>query len=101
LCDDVELVLVRCEKQPYRYAIGKSHLGFEPVDKGDNVRVLKLLQHLQLVIDHALISADVLLEDNLDRNLLAILGLSLTDDTVSTCTERTPELVQGSVRRMS
>ena len=63
------------------------------------MRVLKLLQHLQLIVDHALVAANILLENDLDRNLGTILGLSLTDDTVCTRTERTSELVQGPERR--
>lgn len=44
----------RCSK-------GGTHLGLEPIHKGDNVRVLELLQHLELIVDHALIPADILL----------------------------------------
>jgi hypothetical protein len=62
------------------------------------VRVLKLLQHLQLVVDHALIAADILLQDNLDRNLLAITRLCLPDDTVCACTECTAEFIEGPER---
>jgi hypothetical protein len=71
-----------------------THLGLEPIHKGDNVRVLELLQHLQLVVDHALIPADILLQDNLDRNFLAITGFRLAHNSVCTCTERTAELVK-------
>lgn len=64
------------------------------------MRVLKLLQHLQLIVDHALIATNVLLENDLDRNLGTIMGLSLTDDTVCTRAERTSELVQGPEERI-
>jgi hypothetical protein len=98
LCDNVEFVLVHCQIRSCQVA-REAHLGLEPVDKRDNVRVLKLLQHLQLVVDHALVAADVLLENNLDRNLLAILGLGLTNDTICACTECASEPVQGPVGR--
>lgn len=64
------------------------------------MRVLKLLQHFQLVVDHALVSADILLEDNLDRNLLAVLGLGLTDDAICARTECASKPVQGPVGRI-
>ena len=49
--------------------------------KLDNVRVLHALQHLQLVVDHLLVSADILLQDNLDGDL-ALGTVSLPDNTV-------------------
>lgn len=63
------------------------------------MRVLKLLQHFQLVVDHALVSADILLENDFDCNLSTILGFSLTDDTVCSRTERTSKSVRGPERR--
>lgn len=50
------------------------------------MRVLELLQHLQLVIDHAFIAADIFLEDNLDCNLIASSRLGLADNSVCTST---------------
>lgn len=47
----------------------------------DNVRVFHALQHLQLVVDHLLVSADILLEDNLDGDL-ALGTVGLPDNTV-------------------
>lgn len=62
------------------------------------MRVLELLQHLQFIVDHTLISTDVLLQDNLDRNLLAIGCFRLPDDTVCACAERATEFVEGPRR---
>jgi hypothetical protein len=43
----------------------------------DNVGVFHALQHLQLIVDHLLVSADILLQDNLDGDLaLRAVGLS-------------------------
>lgn len=62
------------------------------------MRVLELLQHLQLIVDHALIPADILLQDNLDRNLLAITSFCLPHNSVCASTERTAEFVKGPRR---
>jgi hypothetical protein len=50
------------------------------------VGVLERLQHLKFIIDHSLISAHVLLENNLDGNFLTIVGLCLTNNAVCTST---------------
>ena len=54
---------------------------FEPVVELDNMRVLHPLQHLQLVVDHLLVSANILLQDDLDGDL-AFGAVSFPDDTI-------------------
>jgi hypothetical protein len=49
--------------------------------KLDNVRVLHALQHLQLVVDHLLVAAHILLQDDLDSDL-ALGAVCFPDDTV-------------------
>lgn len=56
--------------------------------------VLDALQHLQLVRDHALVTLDIFLEDNLDRDFLAI-DLGLSNDTVCACAQGAAESVGG------
>ena len=58
----------------------------------DNVRVLHALQHLQLVVDHLLVPADVLLEDDLDGDL-ALGAVGLADDAIGSGTQRLSEAV--------
>jgi hypothetical protein len=58
----------------------------------DNVRVLHALQHLQLVVHHLLVAADVLLQNNLDGNL-ALGAVSLADDSIRAGTQRLSEAV--------
>lgn len=54
--------------------------------------VLDTLQHLQLVIHHALISLDILLEDDLDCDFLAT-DFGFADNTVRPCTQSASEFV--------
>jgi hypothetical protein len=58
----------------------------------DNVRVLHALQHLQLVIDHLLVPADILLQDDLDGDL-ALGAVSLSYDSISASTQCLSEAV--------
>ena len=51
----------------------------------DNVGVLHLLQHFQLVVYHLLVTADILLQDDLDGDL-AIWAVGLADDTIGSST---------------
>lgn len=57
----------------------------KPVMELDNVWVLHLLQHFQLVVDHLLVTADILLQDDLDGDL-AIWAVGLADDAIGTST---------------
>ena len=59
------------------------------------MRVFELLQHLQLIIDHALIPTHIFLQDDLNCDLLTIVCLCLADDTVCARTKGATELVQG------
>lgn len=71
--------------------------GLEPVDKLDNVGVLEALQHVQLVVDHALIALDVLLQDDLDGDL-ASRAVGLADDAIRAGTQGSAESVLGPRR---
>jgi hypothetical protein len=56
------------------------------------MRVLQSLQHRKLVIDHLLVTLDVLLQDDLDGNL-ASRAVGLTNDSIGTSTEGASELI--------
>lgn len=58
------------------------------------MRVFELLQHLQLVVNHALIAPDIFLQDNLDCNLLAVIRFRLPHNTVCACAEGVTESVE-------
>lgn len=45
------------------------------------MRVLHALQHLQLVVDHLLVSTNILLQDDLNGDL-ALGAVGLSDDTI-------------------
>lgn len=62
----------------------------------DDVWVLHLLQHFQLIVDHLLVATNVLLQDDLDCNF-AIWAIGLTNDTVRSSTQCLPELVARPV----
>jgi hypothetical protein len=51
--------------------------------KLDNVRVLHALKHFQFVVDHLFIAFDVLLQDDLDRDL-ALRTVGLAHDSIGT-----------------
>lgn len=59
------------------------------------MRVLHALQHLQLVVDHLLVSANILLQDDLDSHL-ALGAVGFPDDTIGTRTQCLPEAVSRS-----
>ena len=63
--------------------------------EADNVRVLQALKHLQLIVDHLLIALDVLLQDNLHRDL-ALRAIGLADNAVCARTKGPAEAVLGS-----
>lgn len=75
-----------------------AHPRLEPVDKLDNVRMLELLEHLELVVDHLLVTLDISLQDNLDGHL-ARGAISLTNDTICSSTESSTESVFGPIRK--
>lgn len=75
----------------------EAHLRFEPVDERDDVGVLEGLEHLKLIVDHVFISANVLLENDLDCDLLAVGGVSLANDTVCACTQCSSEFVESPI----
>jgi hypothetical protein len=58
------------------------------------VRVLELLKHFQLIVDHLLISPNILLQDDLDCDFLPVMRLSLTNNAVGASTKGPSELVQ-------
>jgi hypothetical protein len=59
------------------------------------VLVLEALEHVQLIVHHALVALDILLEDNLDGHL-AFGRVGLSDDAVGAGAERSTEPVLGS-----
>ena len=54
--------------------------------------VVKALEHIELVVNHLLVTLDVLLEDNLDGDL-AVGAFSLTDDAIGSGAEGFAKLV--------
>ena len=72
-----------------------AHPRLEPVVELDNVRVVHALKHLQLVVDHLLVPAHVLLQDDLDGDL-ALGAVGLSDNAIGTGTERLSEAVSRS-----
>lgn len=64
----------------------------KPIVEFDNVWVLHLLQHFQFVIDHLLIAADILLQDDLDSDL-AIRAVGLANDAIGSSTQGLSKLV--------
>ena len=106
LGDDVVLVLQRGSASPYllrrpapgpRWAAAYPRL--EPVDEAHNVRVLQALQEVQLIVHHALVALDVLLQDDLDGDL-ALRRVGLADDAIGAGAEGAAELVLGSARAL-
>ena len=61
----------------------------------DNVWVLHLLQHFQLVVDHLLVTADILLQDDLHGDL-ALGTVSFSDNTVCSSAQCLSEAVSRS-----
>jgi hypothetical protein len=66
----------------------------------DNVRVLHALQHLEFVVDHLLVAADILLQDDLDRDL-ALRTVGLAHDTICAGSQCLSKAVSGSAIRVS
>ncbi len=62
--------------------------------------VLHALQHLQLVIDHLLVSADISLQDNLDSNL-ALRTVSFSDNPIRASTQCFSEAISRPVGLLS
>ena len=62
------------------------------------MRMLELLEHLELVVDHLLVTLDISLQDNLDGHL-ARGAISLTNDTICSSTESSTESVFGPIRK--
>lgn len=58
----------------------------------NDVGVVERLQHLQLVVDHALVSADIFLQDDFDGDLAGA-GIGLANNTVRASTEGSSKLV--------
>jgi hypothetical protein len=74
------------------YDVHAAYPRLEPVVELDDVRVLHLLQHFQLVVDHLLVAANILLQDDLDRDL-AIRAVGLANDSIGSGAQRLSELV--------
>lgn len=59
-----------------------------------NVWVAHPLKHLQLVVDHLLVAAYVLLEDDFDCDL-ALGAVGLADNAIRAGTQRLPKAISG------
>lgn len=57
------------------------------------MRVLELLKHLQLIVDHLLVPPDILLQDDFDCDFFPVMCLSFTDNAVGASTKGPSELV--------
>jgi hypothetical protein len=67
----------------------------EPIVELDNVRMLHPLQHLELVVDHLLVAANILLQDDLDSDL-ALGAVRFPDDTICSSAQCLSEAVSRS-----
>lgn len=99
LSNNIEFVLSFVESDPIAIIIRHRayYLRFEPVYKVDNAGVMEGLQHLQLIVDHLLISADILLQNDFDGDHSGGGGLSLPDNTICSCTKRSSKSIRGSM----
>jgi len=61
--------------------------------------MLQPLKHVKLVVDHALVALDILLQNDLDSHL-ARGAIGLPHDAVCACTQSPAEPVLGSLRRI-
>lgn len=59
--------------------------------------MLERLQHLKLIVDHALVATDIFLQNYLDRNLLSVGGIRLANNSVCTSTQRPSEFIESPV----
>lgn len=78
-----------------------THLGFEPIHEMDDVGVVERLQHLQFIVNHLLVAADVLLQNDLHGDLSGRRAFGLADNPIGASTQGAPELVQRSVGKRS
>lgn len=62
----------------------------------DNVGVVEGLEHLQLVVDHAFVALDILLQDDLDGDLAGG-AIGLPHDTIGAGTEGSSEFILRSI----
>lgn len=65
----------------------------------DNVWVLHALKHLQLIIDHLLVAAHILLQDNLDCDL-ALRAVSFPNDAICPSTQCLSKAVSRSASKL-
>ena len=97
LSDDIELILHAPSSAPMSPASHKvqqrsTHPRLEPIAKANNMRVLQLLQHGQLIIDHLFIALDVLFQYDLDSDL-PFRTVRLANDAICSCAQRLPETI--------
>ena len=72
----------------------------EPIHEAHNVRMLEILEHVQLIVYHALVALDILLEDDLDGHLPRR-PFGLSHDTIGPRAERATESVFRPTRQQS
>ena len=101
MCDNIVLVLVDSILEPgsLGYGLGRMYLGFEPIVKSHDVRMLHSLQQNHLVVNHLLVAFDILLENDLDGIFLST-AFSLAHDPVCTSAQCPPKLVLGPASRL-
>jgi hypothetical protein len=58
--------------------------------------MLHALQHLQLIINHLLVAAHILLQDDLDGDL-ALGAVGFSNNTIGSGAQRLPEAISRSV----
>ena len=71
-----------------------THPRLEPVDEFHDMRMIQSLQHLQLLIDHLLVSFDILLQNYLDCHFVSV-KVCFAYNAVGACSECSTELVLG------
>lgn len=59
--------------------------------------MLERLQHLKLIVDHALVATDIFLQNYLDRNLLSVGGIRFANDSVCTSTQCPSEFIESPI----
>lgn len=65
----------------------------------NDVGMVEGLQHLQFIVNHLLVAADVLLQNDLHGNLARGRAFGLADNPIGASTQGAPELVQSSVEK--
>lgn len=68
----------------------------KPIAEMNNVRMVKLLQHHQLIVHHLLMTFDVLFQNDLDGHSLSF-AFCFADYAICTSAQGSPESISGPV----